>query len=131
MDAPPRRRSSKRRAGVGGAPSGATKTAPQAAPQTAPAPVERAVRPAVERTAERTAERAKAVVSTRTSIWAKRTERLRKLIRDIISESRKINWPDAQTTRNLTIVVIGISVVLGLVLGGIDFVLLKILEAIP
>ena len=59
---------------------------------------------------------------------AERTERIRKLYRDTAAEIKRVNWPDQETTRNLTIVVIGISVVLGILLGGIDFVLLRLLE---
>ena len=40
---------------------------------------------------------------------------------------KKINWPDQETTRNLTIVVIGISVATGHPARRIDFVLLKLL----
>ena len=45
-----------------------------------------------------------------------------------MSEMRKITWPDQETTRNLTVVVIGISITLGILLGGIDFVLVRLLE---
>jgi preprotein translocase subunit SecE len=44
---------------------------------------------------------------------------------------KKITWPDRETTRNLTAVVIAISVILGIVLGGIDYILFQIFEAIP
>lgn len=56
-----------------------------------------------------------------------RTDRVRGLFQDTMSEVKKVNWPDQETTRNLTIVVIGISVVMGALLGSIDFVLLKLL----
>ena len=46
---------------------------------------------------------------------------------DTMSEMKKINWPDQETTRNLTIVVIGISVALGILLGGIDYLLVQLL----
>jgi preprotein translocase subunit SecE len=62
---------------------------------------------------------------------AERGGRIRKLYDDTRSELKKITWPDKETTRNLTIVVIGISVVLGVVLGGIDYVLFQIFEALP
>ena len=39
-----------------------------------------------------------------------------------------MSWPDKETTRNLTLLVIGMTTVLGLLLGGIDFVLLKLFE---
>lgn len=60
-----------------------------------------------------------------------RFEPVRNFARDSMSEIRKVNWPDQETTRNLTILVIAVSAVLGIFLGGIDFVLLKIFEAMP
>jgi preprotein translocase subunit SecE len=65
------------------------------------------------------------------SALAERGGRVRKLYDDTRSELKKISWPDKETTRNLTIVVIGISVVLGAVLGGIDYILFQIFEALP
>ena len=90
-------------------------------------------RPAAERpgTERRPAGRlpaGKPAPAARPSLFATRTASLRELYRDTMSEMRKITWPDQETTRNLTIVVIGISVVLGILLGGIDFLLVKLLE---
>ena len=62
---------------------------------------------------------------------ATRSEGLRRLYADTLAEMKKINWPDRETTKNLTIVVIGISVVLGILLGGIDFLLQTLFEALP
>jgi preprotein translocase subunit SecE len=59
---------------------------------------------------------------------ATRTEAIRRLVRESISEGKKVNWPDQETTRNLTVVVIAISVVLGLFLGGIDYILVQLLN---
>jgi preprotein translocase subunit SecE len=61
----------------------------------------------------------------------KRFDGIQRWYLDTMSEARKIVWPDRETTKNLTIVVIGISVVLGILLGGIDFVLQRIFEALP
>jgi preprotein translocase SecE subunit len=72
------------------------------------------------------AERGKAVAETRRSIVSVRTQAIRQVARDSYSEIKKVNWPDQQTTRNLTIVVIGVSTFLGLTLGGIDFLLEKL-----
>jgi preprotein translocase subunit SecE len=58
---------------------------------------------------------------------AVRTEKLRGLYQDTMSEMRKINWPDSETTRNLTIVVIGISVFMGALLGAVDWTLVQVL----
>jgi preprotein translocase subunit SecE len=77
---------------------------------------------------DKPSERGKAVAETRQSVLAARTQSIRTLFRDSWSEMKKVNWPDQETTRNLTVVVIGISVVLGLALGGVDFVLQKLFE---
>jgi preprotein translocase subunit SecE len=37
-----------------------------------------------------------------------------------MAELNKVTWPTREETRNLTIVVIGISVVLGTILAGLD-----------
>jgi preprotein translocase subunit SecE len=58
------------------------------------------------------------------------TDRIGNLYRDTRSEIKKITWPDRETTRKLTLLVLGVSVVLGLALGGIDFVLFRLFEAI-
>ena len=50
---------------------------------------------------------------------------------DTVAELKKVNWPDRETTKNLTLVVIAVSIVLGLLLGGIDFVLQSIFAAVP
>lgn len=49
--------------------------------------------------------------------------RLRHGFTETISELRKVAWPDTQTTRNLTFVVIGISTAIGLLLGLTDSLL--------
>lgn len=54
----------------------------------------------------------------------------RKFYNDTASEIRKVVWPDRETTRNLTMVVIALSVIMGFLLGGIDFVLFELFEAI-
>lgn len=46
------------------------------------------------------------------------------------SEIKKVNWPDRDTTRNLTIVVIVLSIIMGILLGGLDYVLFQIFEAL-
>ncbi len=47
-----------------------------------------------------------------------------------MSEIRKVNWPDREQTRNLTLLVIALSVLAGSLLGGIDWVLLQVFESV-
>jgi preprotein translocase SecE subunit len=57
-------------------------------------------------------------------------ERIRQLIRDTWSEIKKITWPDGDTVRRLTALVIAMATVLGLLLGGIDYFLLRVFDAL-
>lgn len=57
--------------------------------------------------------------------------RLQTLLRDTASEIRKVTWPDGDTTRNLTIFVIALSIVLGALLGGVDAIFVRVWENIP
>ncbi len=50
-------------------------------------------------------------------------ERLRTSFDDIRSEIAKVTWPTREETRNLTIVVIGISTFVGILLGAVDGIL--------
>lgn len=59
------------------------------------------------------------------------TGRFQTLVRDTSSEIRKVTWPDGDTTRNLTMFVIGLSIFLGALLGGIDAVFVRVWENIP
>lgn len=54
----------------------------------------------------------------------------RRMSRDTMSEIKKVIWPDRDTARNLTLLVLGMSVVFGVLLGGIDFVLFRLFEAL-
>lgn len=49
---------------------------------------------------------------------------------DSMSEIRKVIWPSREQTINLTLLVIAVSVVIGGVLGGLDYALLQLFEAI-
>jgi preprotein translocase subunit SecE len=63
------------------------------------------------------------------SVLGERLGGVRRIFYDTRAEVKKITWPDRETTRNLTIVVILVSVALGIVLGGIDYILFQIFEA--
>lgn len=83
--------------------------------------------PAARRRARGEAEQPK----RRTLIDTGRFDGVRRFSRDTWSEIKKVNWPDRETTRNLTLVVIAVSAVLGIMLGGIDFLLFQLFEILP
>lgn len=99
---------------------GAVASAPSPRPATPPAP--RPAKPATPKGKEQ---------ETKSGALAERTGRIRKIFDDTRAEMKKITWPDRETTRNLTIVVIGISIALGILLGGMDYVLFQLFEALP
>jgi preprotein translocase subunit SecE len=57
------------------------------------------------------------------SVYASRFDSIKKRWLDTVAELKKVTWPDKETTKNLTLVVIGISAALGVLLGGIDWVM--------
>ena len=140
-----RRTATKRRSSTQRKPSAATPLTADAASTTVDQPAAKRVSvvkpPTVE---ERSRQRAEAKAAARKQaeeagrtggivgkvVAGERTKGVQKFVRETMAEIRKVSWPDQDTTRNLTIVVIGVSVVLGLLLGGIDYVLYQIFEAL-
>jgi preprotein translocase subunit SecE len=53
------------------------------------------------------------------------------LVRDTYTEIKKVTWPDQETTRNLTILVIVMSAALGILLGLVDYGFRELWEWIP
>jgi preprotein translocase subunit SecE len=56
--------------------------------------------------------------------------RAQEFVREVLAEFRKVTWPSRQELINSTVVVIVVTVVVALFLGGVDIVLAKIVEAI-
>lgn len=56
--------------------------------------------------------------------------RIQRTVREIRTELKKVVWPTRQEAINLTMIVTGVSVAVGLFLGGIDFIFSKIFEII-
>ncbi len=54
--------------------------------------------------------------------------RLQSMLDDVRDEIRKVTWPTRLETRNLTIVVIGISVLVGGLLGFVDLILTGLVQ---
>lgn len=100
-------------------------TGPSKSPATTPAAASNV------RTAARRGRTAPEPAKRRTFVNTDRFEGLQRFIRETMAEIRKVIWPDRETTRNLTLVVIAVSIVLGIMLGGIDYVLFQLFEALP
>ena len=57
--------------------------------------------------------------------------RFQNLVRDTYTEIKKVTWPDQETTRNLTILVIVMATVLGIMLGLVDYGFRELWDWIP
>ena len=51
-------------------------------------------------------------------------------VREAIDELKKVTWPTRAEVTRLSVAVIAISIIVGIFLGGIDFVLTKVIELI-
>ncbi|MBI2405105.1 preprotein translocase subunit SecE [Candidatus Gottesmanbacteria bacterium] len=47
-------------------------------------------------------------------------------IKEVVTELRKVSWPTREETIKLTLIVIVISVIVGMFIGGLDILLVKI-----
>ncbi|MHB1134484.1 MAG: preprotein translocase subunit SecE [Chloroflexota bacterium] len=56
------------------------------------------------------------------------TERAGRFVRDTRSELKKVVWPTREETINLTIIVIAVSVAMGVLLGGVDYLFKSLFE---
>ena len=67
---------------------------------------------------------------TERSAYASKFDQIKKQWFDTVAELKKVTWPDRETTKNLTLVVIAISAALGAMLGGLDWVLQQLFALI-
>lgn len=91
------------------------------------APVERHIQRRDDRKAAKAKSEKKFVAKV---VDGERYRGVRKFYEDAMSEIRKVIWPDREQTRNLTLVVIALSIVMGMLLGGIDWVMLRLFETL-
>jgi preprotein translocase subunit SecE len=56
--------------------------------------------------------------------------RVREFVREVMAEFRRVTWPSRAELTNSTTVVIVVTVVLALFLGGVDIALARIVERI-
>ena len=64
------------------------------------------------------------------SAYGSRIDQIKKQWFDTVAELKKVTWPDRETTKNLTLVVIAISAALGALLGGLDWIMQQLFALI-
>jgi preprotein translocase subunit SecE len=67
---------------------------------------------------------------TERNAYSSKFDQIKKQWFDTVAELKKVTWPDRETTKNLTLVVIAISAALGALLGGLDWVLQQVFALI-
>ncbi len=55
---------------------------------------------------------------------------LTEYMKDVVAELKKVSWPTKQQTTNLTLLVIGVSAVVALYIGGLDFIFQKLISSL-
>ena len=60
----------------------------------------------------------------------KKENRIKRWWRETVGELRKVNWPTPREAWRLTKIVIIVKLIMGAVLGGLDFVFTKIIGAV-
>ncbi|PJE68980.1 preprotein translocase subunit SecE [Candidatus Shapirobacteria bacterium CG10_big_fil_rev_8_21_14_0_10_38_14] len=51
-------------------------------------------------------------------------------LKEVKAEMRKVDWPNRQTAIRLTAIVVGVSVVVAIFIGSLDFLFTKLMEII-
>jgi preprotein translocase subunit SecE len=56
----------------------------------------------------------------------KQPNRIQRLFRETMGELRKVNWPTWQEAKNLTIIVLFVTLGTSIILGGLDYLFSKL-----
>ncbi len=48
-------------------------------------------------------------------------------MQEVTTELKKVSWPSREKTINLTLLVLGVSIVVAVYIGGLDFVFQKVI----
>jgi preprotein translocase subunit SecE len=51
-------------------------------------------------------------------------------INEVIREIKKVTWPSKKQTQNMTLLVIGVSLAIGVYIGLLDFIFQKLMTSI-
>lgn len=51
-------------------------------------------------------------------------------LKEVQGELKKVTWPTRQEAIRLTLIVIGVSIAVGVFIGGLDYIFVKVMEVI-
>lgn len=55
-------------------------------------------------------------------------EKIQKFLSEVRAELNKVKWPSQKEAIKLTVIVLGVSVILGAYIGAVDLLLTKVIE---
>ncbi len=55
---------------------------------------------------------------------------LKKYISEVTTELKKVSWPSREDTIQMTILVVGVSTIVALYLGGLDYLFTRLMSVI-
>lgn len=64
------------------------------------------------------------------NVKPKKENRIKRWWRETVGELRKVTWPTPREAMRLTKIVILVMIIMGAVLGGLDFIFTKIIGAV-
>ncbi len=73
---------------------------------------------------------AKATSKTEQSLFARVIEPVARYLRDTRAELRKVTWPSREESWHLTLIVLGATVGMSIILGTSDFVFSRIMQGV-
>lgn len=56
--------------------------------------------------------------------------KLRTYFQEVIQELKKVSWPTRQQTTNKTLLVVAVSIVVAIYIGGLDFVFQRLMAGL-
>jgi len=51
-------------------------------------------------------------------------------VQEVVAELKKVSWPTFEQTRNMTILVIVVTILMGVYIGGADFLFSRLMAAV-
>lgn len=57
-------------------------------------------------------------------------QRLLQYFREVIQELKKVSWPTKQKTYELTLLVVGVTAVVALYIGGLDYIFARLMSLV-
>jgi len=51
-------------------------------------------------------------------------------VREVVEELKKVSWPTATQTRDMTLLVVVVTIIVGIYIGSLDFIFQRLITAL-